>query len=147
MKNLKFSVLLALALISLGGSLRAEFLYVSYGPGLLSFRIDNQTGSITALPGSPLLFAKGVGPLVLDRRGRFLYASTGGSAVDFGPWNSISAYRIKPDGRLQPLHGSPFKIAGGNLAVDPFNRFLYAAAGVFGQSGTIAVYRLEARRT
>ena len=144
MKNLKFSVLLALALISFGGSLRAEFLYVSFGPGLLSFRIDNQTGSITALPGSPLLFAEGVGPLVLDRRGRFLYASTGGSAVDFGPWNSISAYRIKPDGRLQPLHGSPFKIAGGNLAVDPFNRFLYAAAGVFGQSGTIAVYRLEA---
>ena len=32
MKNLKFSVLLALALISLGGSMRAEFLYVSYGP-------------------------------------------------------------------------------------------------------------------
>jgi 6-phosphogluconolactonase (cycloisomerase 2 family) len=41
------------------------------------------------------------------------------------------------------LHGSPFKIAGGNLAVDPFNRFLYAAAGPSGQSGTIAVYRLE----
>ena len=91
MKNLKFSVLLALALISLGGSLRAEFLYVSYGPGLLSFRIDNQTGSITALPGSPLLFAEGVGPLVLDRRGRFLYASTGGSAVDFGPSGIVGA--------------------------------------------------------
>jgi hypothetical protein len=47
MKNLKFSALLAFVLTSLGGSLRAEFLYVSYGPGLLSFGIDNQTGSIT----------------------------------------------------------------------------------------------------
>ena len=80
---------------------------------------------------------------MLDRAGRFLYVSTGGSAVDIGTWNSISGYRIKPDGRLQPLHGSPFKIAGGNLAVDPFNRFLYATAGPSGQGGTIAVYRLE----
>ncbi len=75
MKNLKFTLLSALVLIAFTGSLRAEFLYVSYGPGLLSFAINSQTGSITALPGSPLLIEGGVGPLVLDRSGRLLYAS------------------------------------------------------------------------
>jgi len=143
MKTPKLSVLLALAVASFGGSLRAEFLYVSYGPGLLSFAINGQNGSITALPGSPLPIAEGVGPLAVDRSGRFLYASTGGDPFAFSTWNRISGYRIKPNGRLQPLHGSPFSVAGGNLAVDPFNRFLYATAGPHGQNGTIAVYRIE----
>jgi 6-phosphogluconolactonase (cycloisomerase 2 family) len=144
MKNLKFIALLAFVLVSLGGSLRAEFLYVSYGPGLMSFAINDQTGSITALPGSPLLIEGSVGPLALARSGRLLYASTGGDPLAFATWNSIFGYRIKPNGRLQALPGSPFKVAGGSLAVDPFNRFLYAAAGPFGQNGTIAVYSIEA---
>src|SRR5260370_11140888 len=32
----------------------------------------------------------------------------------FETWDSISGYRIKPNGRLQPLPGSPFKVAGGS---------------------------------
>jgi hypothetical protein len=56
MKNLKFSALLAFVLIALAASLRAEFLYVSYGKGLLSFSINRDTGALTKLPGTPTLF-------------------------------------------------------------------------------------------
>jgi hypothetical protein len=76
------------------GSLRAEFLYVSYGSALLSYGLNNNTGSITPLPGSPLPIADGVGPLVLDRSGQVLYASTGGN-IFADTWGSISGYHIK----------------------------------------------------
>ncbi len=69
-----------------------------------------------------------------------LYASIKGNP--FETWDSISGYRIKPNGRLQPLPGSPFKVAGGSLAVDPFNRFLYAATDA--QNGSVSVYRIHA---
>ena len=68
----------ALVLIASTASLRAEFLYVSYGKGLLSLSINRDTGALTNLPGTPTLFADGTGPITLDRTGRLLYVSTGG---------------------------------------------------------------------
>src|SRR5260370_19126381 len=135
MKNLKFSFLLAIALIGLGGSLRAEFLYVSYGKGLLSFSINPNTGALTKLPGTPTLFPGGSGALALARYGHLLYM--GGE--------SISGYRIEGNGQLQPLPGSPYQVPGGYLAVDPFNRFLYAAISSYSPRtfSAIAVYRIE----
>src|SRR5258707_11962370 len=79
MKNLKVTLLLALVLIAFTASLRAEFLYVSYGKGLLSFSINRETGALTKLPGTPTLFPTGDGPLALARWGRLLYVSIGGS--------------------------------------------------------------------
>jgi 6-phosphogluconolactonase (cycloisomerase 2 family) len=119
----------ALVLIASTASLRAEFLYVSYGNGLLSFSINRDTGALTALPGTPTLFADGTGPLALDRSGRLLYVSIG---------QNIHGYRIASNGQLVALPGSPYSVAGGFLAVDPFNRFLYSASG-----STIAAYRIE----
>jgi hypothetical protein len=84
MKNLKFSFLLAVALIAFTGSLRAEFLYVSYGKGLLSFSIIPYNGALTKLPATPTLFAGGTGPLTLDRTGHLLYLSTGGTVFSDG---------------------------------------------------------------
>jgi DNA-binding beta-propeller fold protein YncE len=122
MKNLKFTLLSALLLIALTASLRAEFLYVSYGKGLLSFSINRDTGALTKLLGTPTLFAEGAGSLTLDHTGKLLYVSTG---------SGIHGYRIASNGQLIPLPGSPYKVAGGELAVDPFNRFLYAGSGVY----------------
>jgi 6-phosphogluconolactonase len=149
MKKLKFTLLSALVLIALTASLRAEFLYVSYGKGLLSFSINRDTGALTKLPSTPTLFPEGTGPMALDRTGRFLYVSTGGTvfpnAASFGPYSTIRGYRIASNGQLIALPGSPYNVAGGFLAVDPFNRFLYAvsssADGI--SSGTVAVYRME----
>ena len=95
MKNLQFSFLLAIALIVLTGSLRAEFLYVSYGKGLLSFSINPNNGALTKLPGTPTLFAGGTGPLTLDRTAHLLYLSTGGTVFSDGysyGYTSIGEY-------------------------------------------------------
>lgn len=48
------------------------------------------------------------------------------------------------NGQLIPLPGSPYQVTGGALAVDPFNRFLYAADyGTYPNPGSVAVYRIE----
>ena len=146
MKNLKFTLLPALVLIAFTASLRAEFLYVSYGKGLLSFSIDPNTGALTKLPGTPLLLP--IGPITLDHTGKLLYASTGGNVVSsgysYGPYSAIHGYRIAGNGQLIPLPGSPYKVAGGYLAVDPYNRFLYVADyGTYPNPGSVAVYRIE----
>jgi Lactonase, 7-bladed beta-propeller len=142
MKNLKFTFLLALALIAFTASLRAEFLYVSYGKGLLSFSINAQTGVLTELPGTPTIFGEATGPLTLDHTGKLLYLSVGGSifpdGITLDPFTSIHGYRIAGNGQLIPLPGSPYKVTGGGLAVDPYNRFLYATA-----NNSIYVYRIE----
>jgi hypothetical protein len=50
MKNLKSTVLLALVWIALSGSSRAEFLYVSYQSSIVSYLLNENSGSITPLP-------------------------------------------------------------------------------------------------
>jgi 6-phosphogluconolactonase len=140
-KTLKFAFLLALISIAQSGSLRAEFLYASYhGSAILSYALNDDTGSITPLPSSPLPITGGSGSLAVDRSNRFLYADTG---------EGISGYRIKANGSLKPLKGSPFKVAGGTLAIDPLNRYLYAAAGspFSTQSNTVSAYRIDANGT
>jgi 6-phosphogluconolactonase len=134
-KTLKFAFLLALVSIAQSGSLRAEFIYVSYGSSLLSYALDNKTGIISPLPSSPLPITGGASNLVVAPSNRFLYADTGNPSV-------VSGYRIKPNGELATLSGSPFKASGGALALDPFDRFLYVADGA--QNGSVSVYRIAA---
>jgi hypothetical protein len=67
-------LLSALALIALIAPLRAEFLYVAYRKGLLSFSINPVTGALTKLPGTPTLFSGGVSSITLDHTGKLLYA-------------------------------------------------------------------------
>jgi hypothetical protein len=100
MKNIKFSFLLAIALIAFTGSLRAEFLYVSYGKGLLSFSINPYNAALSKLPGTPKLFAGGTGPLTLDRTGHLLYLSTGGTVFSDGySYGDTIHWREQPSGR------------------------------------------------
>ncbi|HET9377948.1 MAG TPA: beta-propeller fold lactonase family protein [Chthoniobacterales bacterium] len=141
MKNLQSKLLVALVWIALSGSSRAEFLYVSYQSSITSFFLNENTGSLALLPSSPLAIPEGVGPLVLDRTGLYLYASTKGSFIT-DSWANIAGYRVSNDGSLTPLPGSPFNLTGGHLALDPFGRFLYAAADA--QNGTVSVYRIRA---
>jgi 6-phosphogluconolactonase len=132
---------LALALIALSGSLKAEseFVYVAASGGLWSFAIDHHTGSLTSLgaPAAPGNFES----LVIDRSGRFLYAETSRfvAAENIEQFN-IAAYRIRENGELTPLPGSPFNVAGGTLALDPLGRFLFAAA--HDEAGSLSTYRI-----
>src|SRR5260370_7854543 len=145
MKNLKVTLLLAIVLIALTASLRAEFLYVSYGKGLLSFSINRETGAVAKLSGTTELCATGDGPLALARWGRLLYVSIGGSVFQGTIYKQVVGYHIEGNGQLQPLPGSPYQVPGGYLAVDPFNRFLYAAISSYSPStfSAIAVYRID----
>jgi 6-phosphogluconolactonase len=90
---------------------------------VVGFAIDNTTGALTPVPGSP--FPAGAQPeqVVVDPSGQFLYVSniSGGS---------ISGFTISSStGALAAIPGSPFP-AGGDpdgLVVHPSGKFLYCA--------------------
>ena len=74
---------------------------------VVAFSIDNSTGALTPLPGSP--FASGAGPwgAFVHPSGKFLYVTNNGEGT-------ISAYAIdSSSGSLTPISGSPF-VASGN---------------------------------
>lgn len=108
-----------------------RFLYVAnYGGNSVSaYKIDQNSGALSLITGSP--YAVGTNPFsaVVDPTGRLLYvANYGGS--------SISAFRIDPTtGQLTPIPGSPFSTGAVpvSLAISPSGRLLYAAtnAGVY----------------
>jgi 6-phosphogluconolactonase len=132
---------LALALVALSGSVKAEseFVYSAASGGIWSFAVDHVTGALTSLPGpaAPGDFES----LVIDRSGRFLYAEQFQYVpAEHTEQHTIAGYRIGENGALTPLPGSPFNLAGGTLALDPLGRFLFAAA--FTEAGSLSAYRI-----
>lgn len=113
-----------------------RFAYVT-GGGVYAFDIDNASGELTAVTGSP--FAAGLGPaaVVIDPSGSYAYVANVDSS-------DISGYAIDPDsGALMPLAGSPFVTphAPSALAIDPLGKFLYATNPL---SNTLSIYRIDA---
>jgi hypothetical protein len=106
---------------------RGRFLYATdvSGNQIYAFRIDQQSGALTPIHGSP--YATGQTPLTVAFQGsnNFLYVGNLNSG-------DISAYAVHPDGSLVPVKGSPFPIGrfpffllpdqtGGNLYVSIVN--------------------------
>lgn len=95
------------------------------------FRLNANTGTLSAVPGSP--FAAGANPfrVVADPSGVFLYAiNANGSSLD--------AYRIDPEtGSLSNIPGSPFATGMGPqaMAIDPSGRYLYVGNLLHGVDG------------
>jgi 6-phosphogluconolactonase (cycloisomerase 2 family) len=88
------------------------------------FSIDQTTGRLTPLVGSPYISAVGSGPstLVTDPNGRFIFATTPGSAY------SVWCFTIDPtSGGLTASPGSPFSVEAGGLFafIDNVGHFLY----------------------
>lgn len=106
-----------------------SFLYVADESQIDAFQVDNATGTLTALPGSP--FAAGASLYVtIDPRGSLLFAS------DENPNGSIWAFTINSStGALTPVAGSPFPVVPGSttnsrpsaIAVDSTGSFVYTA--------------------
>lgn len=93
-----------------------RFVYVAarWG-GVVAFSMDQQSGVLTLLPGSPYAAQKRTRSLTVHPSGRFVYATNAHS-------NSISAYRIdEKTGALSPVSGSPFS-TGEQMVVDPVAR-------------------------
>ncbi len=104
---------------------RGKFLYVSdYNSLVRGFQIDDGTGALTPIPGSPFATGGGAPSLgVIDSGGKFLYVTNVGS-------NNISAYRIEPTtGTLTTLPGSPIDniVSPSGITADPSGRFLYVS--------------------
>jgi 6-phosphogluconolactonase (cycloisomerase 2 family) len=115
---------------------RSQFAYVAGNDFVSGYVIDNATGALTEIAGSPFptgVWARGV---AADPQGRFLYIPN---------WNSanVSAYLIDRDtGALSAVPGSPFA-AGDHPAavvVDPLGRFVYIANQY---SNSISVYSID----
>jgi len=126
-------LLLAGVELSCGGAINSrssshsELLFIAdncqcSSPLLRSLRLDTDTGKLTevATPANAM-WAR---PLVVDPKGRFLYA---GEIATYS--QTVLGYSINANtGQLSAMMGSPFfsQYGGHNIAIDPSARFLYA---------------------
>jgi 6-phosphogluconolactonase (cycloisomerase 2 family) len=99
---------------------------VNYGSGggISAFTIDPNSGTLSAVPGSPFLAGSPDG-LTVDRSGKFLYVTDGGSSV-------VYAFTInRTSGALTTVTGSPFQVGPNSftssVAVDATNQFVYVS--------------------
>ena len=110
-----------------------DFLYVddSLNDTIDAFAVDQTTGALTPLSGSPFRATGKDLSVAVDPLGRYLFT---------GNWflANISVFSIGSSGTLAPVPGSPFftpfnthNDPGGGLVVasDPSGHFLYATAG------------------
>jgi len=116
-----------------------NFLYVSSGePGLRGYRIDQTSGALSELAGSPfgatgLPAGDGLqtGAIIFKPSGDFLY--TGGALLNTG--GALNAFAIeKASGKLTLVNGSPFSLDldadnyNTNMAMDPQGEYLYVTS-------------------
>jgi 6-phosphogluconolactonase len=82
---------------------------------VFAYRINNTTGALEQVPGEP--FASGIESfgVAVDPLRKFVYVTNANDVVGPGP-GSISGYRIRPNGALTPVSGSPFSIPQGIAA-------------------------------
>jgi 6-phosphogluconolactonase (cycloisomerase 2 family) len=81
-----------------------------------AYRVDEQTGALTPVAGSPVRTAARATAVAVDSAGRYLYVTNIGPDPENA--GSVSAYRIDADtGALTPAPGSPFAAAPAPTAV------------------------------
>ena len=118
---------------------RFAFVANSGSNNISAYLIDNTSGALTAVAGSP--FATGANPsaVTFDPSGQFAYVANAGS-------NNVSAYTINTTtGALTAIPGSPFA-AGANPSAITFNstaggEFAYVANG---GSDNVSAYTINA---
>src|SRR2546428_375428 len=109
----------------------AGFVYVAnrLSNNVSGYAIDDATGSLVPIPGSP--FAAGLHPvdIAADRSGRFLNVANMGDPPT-SVFGNLSAYQIDPvTGALTAVGGSPFatSLFPEGVTVHPTGRFVYVA--------------------
>lgn len=95
------------------------------GSSLSAFKLDPDSGALTAVSGSP--FTSGNAPRALgtNSTGDFLYSANLGNA---GANGGVSGWVVGSGGALTAMNGSPFLATAsyGSIAVDPQARFVFA---------------------
>jgi 6-phosphogluconolactonase len=110
---------------------------------LRGMRIDQATGALSVIPGSPFPLGNNADAVTVEPTGRFLYAGAFNGADGN---DGISAYAIDPStGALARLAGTPVTAGGGSwphgASIDPSGRYLYAANAT---SGDVSAYAIDA---
>jgi 6-phosphogluconolactonase len=107
------------------GTVSNQFLFVSLSNAgqIAGFSIDNTTGSLTLIPGSPFTAGNGPGTLISDSAGHLFVINTGDHTVE--------AFTVATNGVLTPI-GSPVAVgtASGGMAFYPsldVTEWLYTA--------------------
>jgi 6-phosphogluconolactonase (cycloisomerase 2 family) len=108
-----------------------KFLYVAgRGGGVAGFRVDDKTGDLDYVPGSPFKSGERTRCLTIHPSGKFVYASNAYT-------NNISAYRVdQSTGTLTELSNSPF--AAGEAG--PFDDTYAKLPDVVGNKGGMPYY-------
>lgn len=118
----------------------SKFVYVANGGGGISgFALDDATGSLTAMAGSPFDASAFTLHVTSDPQGRFLLAVNGDGVTNV---NTLSIYQIDgTTGDLTPVASNPTVATGTDpwcAAVDPTGQFVYVRC-----DGAISSYRLN----
>ena len=99
-----------------------------------AYTIDNSTGALHAVAGSPFAAADGPSSVTVDASGHFAYVSnqclTSNACVAGNLTGAVSAYTINgTTGALHAITGSPFAAGDTSVSVtvDPSGRFAYVA--------------------
>jgi len=121
----------------------ARFAYVSnqFSNTISGYVIDDASGTLTEVPGSPFTTADGPRSVAVCISGQLLYVANGGTSA--APGNGVSGFKIDLNtGALTPVPGSPF--AGGSaprrIVVDPTGNFVYTANS---GDGTVSGYKIN----
>jgi 6-phosphogluconolactonase (cycloisomerase 2 family) len=114
-----------------------HFVYLSSATTqtISGFEIDQVSGAVTAVAGSPFQEGRDPNGLAFHPTGRFLYAVNPGD-------QSVSGFGVHPaTGALTELAASPFAVGGGAtprfIAVEPLGKFLYVVATQTDPLGTV----------
>lgn len=107
-----------------------KFLYLATASGIMGYTIDQTTGALTMIPGSPFGASAGAAFALVAPASGFLYETTqntkGGTTQP-----PIYGYSIDPSsGALTPVAGSPFSSGCGadNLTSPASGKFLFGAS-------------------
>lgn len=132
---LAISALLALALLpGCGSSHHTAYVTTPLNNGIAAFRVDNHTGKLGLLPGSP--FQAGLSPvaIVVDPAGKFAYVANGGG-------NDISLFKIQSTfGLIEVMPRTPTRLNPSSLAMDPAGKLLFVTNS---GSNNVSVFSID----
>ncbi len=125
--------------VGLASDPAGKYLFVSETGtnGIRSFSIDASTGGLTPLAGSPTAAGSGVGPIVVDSTGSFLYVA---NLHD----NTISAFTLSSAGALTAITGSPFATGTGPTSMVEDKSKGYLAVACSGGTPDLELFPINA---
>jgi len=121
-----------------------QFLYVANRGGggfagtVRAYNIDLETGVLNATGSVPQV-GTAVEAATVDPTGRFVFVASSGSSPSSA---RIYGFRVRPDGGLEAMPGSPFATGAApvSLAAEPTGKYLFVANR---DANTLSVFRID----